>query len=560
MNFQFNFNPTRAGRAGGLAGKIFTTFFFLVFVGMGSLFLALIAKSAMKSVATYSWKATPCEILASKIAETRGNTPYKLSVKFRYHFVGHDYESTQQRLEGNQAFSDYEKAELLAQKYRANRQVTCYVNPTRPEQAILQRGSLMAIPFAIIPLIFICVGLGGIFFTWRSNDAKAILRRSKWSPQSGSKLVPSIAFAVFFLIGFAILYFAFLPALTKSLQSRNWPETPCTVISSHIRSYSGSKNGTTYSVDILYAYRVGGRDYRSNRSDFFNTSSSGYQGKAAIVRAHPPGSKMVCYVNPNDPSDAVLRRGLGWGMLFGLIPLVFMCIGGVGIWSTLRGQKQKTTAVANHDLSANREAGPLTLKPQWSPLAKFGVAILVALFWNGIVSVFVTEAAKSWLRGQPDIFLTVFMIPFVLIGLGAIGYVGYSVLALWNPRIRLTLTPGALTLGETAEVAWEIGGSVSRIEQLRIYIEGREEATYQNGKNTSTAKNIFANHEVAKIVTRPEMRAGSAHFTIPADTIHSFNARNNKIVWEICVCGEIPHWPDMKEDFPVTVQPLRKNA
>jgi hypothetical protein len=35
--------------------------------------------------------------------------------------------------------------------------------------------------------------------------------------------------------------------------------------------------------------------------------------------------------------------------------------------------------------------------------------------------------------------------------------------------------------------------------------------------------------------------------------MHSFAAKNNKIVWTLHVRGEIPRWPDVDDEFPFTV-------
>ncbi len=60
--------------------------------------------------------------------------------------------------------------------------------------------------------------------------------------------------------------------------------------------------------------------------------------------------------------------------------------------------------------------------------------ILIAAFWNGIVSVFLWQIVLSFRRGDPEWFLCLFMTPFVLVGLGLMAGVVYFLLALANPR------------------------------------------------------------------------------------------------------------------------------
>jgi hypothetical protein len=92
-------------------------------------------------------------------------------------------------------------------------------------------------------------------------------------------------------------------------------------------------------VDILFAYQAQGREFRSNRYNFLGGSSSGRRGKAAIVQRFRAGTKGVCFVNPQDPFEAVLDRGFTGGMWFGLIPGVFFVIGLAGIVSAVRRRR-----------------------------------------------------------------------------------------------------------------------------------------------------------------------------------------------------------------------------
>jgi hypothetical protein len=193
-----------------------------------------------------------------------------------------------------------------------------------------------------------------------------------------------------------------------------------------------------------------------------------------------------------------------------------------------------------------------------SPLGKLLATVFIALFWNGIVSVFVAQVVKGWRSGSPDWFLTVFMIPFVLIGLGLACGTIYYLLALFNPRPRLTLTPGAVPLGGTVRIEWEITGRTDVLQNLRVRLIGSEEATYRRGTSTSTDRSVFANLELADISSRMEMSSGTVTATIPGHLMHTFASSNNKILWSIHIHGSIGMWPDLKEEFPVTVLPANR--
>ena len=52
------------------------------------------------------------------------------------------------------------------------------------------------------------------------------------------------------------------------------------------------------------------------------------------------------------------------------------------------------------------------------------------------------------------------------------------------------------------------------------------------------------------------MAAGRTRVEVPAGSAPTFEAPNNKILWSVKIHAEIPHWPDVIEEFPLTVLPL----
>jgi hypothetical protein len=195
--------------------------------------------------------------------------------------------------------------------------------------------------------------------------------------------------------------------------------------------------------------------------------------------------------------------------------------------------------------------GSLMLRPAMSPIGKALAGILVALFWNGIVSVFVFQFFSGWQRGRPEWFLGVFMIPFVLIGLGLVAWCGMMLLALANPRPRLTIEPGTPCPGGTLRLQYGFTGAVQRMERVIIELVGRESATYRRGTDTRTDKSVFSRIPLLETTDRSEMRAGETEVLLPTDVPPGFRGRNNKIEWCVRVRGEIARWPDVNDEFPV---------
>ena len=136
----------------------------------------------------------------------------------------------------------------------------------------------------------------------------------------------------------------------------------------------------------------------------------------------------------------------------------------------------------------------------------------------------------------------------------------YFLLAMSNPRASLTLTPGGLALGTTAKLEWTLSGSTDRISRLEIWLEGREAATYRVGTNTRTDHNTFERIAILDTESHADMRMGEAEVPVPEFSVHSFDAPNNKIQWYLKVKGDIKKWPDVSNEFAVSVLPAGENG
>jgi hypothetical protein len=248
--------------------------------------------------------------------------------------------------------------------------------------------------------------------------------------------------------------------------------------------------------------------------------------------------------------------------LIALFPLIFVTVGVGGIVWALRAGKRAAQATVSAAASpfgvpppAPEDSAPRELRPVMTPLGKFLGITFVALFWNGLVSVFVVMAFKKWQEGQPDGCMTLFLVPFVLIGLALIYATFRQLLVLFNPRVHLTLAPGVLMVGGMAYLQWRLTGRGGGVTRLRIVLEGREEARYRRGTNTYTDRNVFVSVPVVDTSNGFEIPAGNARVDVPAGTLPSFEAEHNKIIWQLKVCCEIPNWPDSEDEYKVLVRP-----
>ena len=113
----------------------------------------------------------------------------------------------------------------------------------------------------------------------------------------------------------------------------------------------------------------------------------------------------------------------------------------------------------------------------------------------------------------------------------------------------------ALALGESTELRWSLTGRSGRVHRLVLRLEGREEATYRRGTSTYTDKNTFFSKDFVDTADAAQVRDGRCDLAVPPNTMHSFSAPNNKVVWVLIVHGHIRNWPDVKDEYVLTVTP-----
>ena len=91
-----------------------------------------------------------------------------------------------------------------------------------------------------------------------------------------------------------MLYFFFVIPLRRVRRARSWRKTPCVILSSSV-----SEDATDF--------------------------TAGHRGKKRVANRLGPGTTTFCYVNPDDPDDAVIERGVTWDMVvWGALAIVFL--------------------------------------------------------------------------------------------------------------------------------------------------------------------------------------------------------------------------------------------
>jgi hypothetical protein len=393
---------------------------------------------------------------------------------------------------------------------------------------------------------------------------------------------------VFGGVGLVAAYAGSGRPLFRVYSAQHWQPAQCEIVSSQVTS-----TGQTSRVDIKYRYTWNDRIYNGAHYDFVTGSDNiNDEAKAEVVGSHHPGQVVACFIDPDDPTQSVIDRefkwkyliGLGFGVPFALVPVLFI---GLFLFARRKMKRAQATIVpggttpvtdgsmsfsgmsvrsgsgtasasfpAGSLISASSPppSGPLVLKPESSRFGRLLGMIALCLFWNGLVGLF-TFLELTGRVGNAGWFLTLFLIPFQLIGLTLLWAVIRSALTLLNPKPTLTLSDGSVPVGGSMTLQWQMNGATGRLRNLKITLSGREEAHYRRGTSSYTDQNTFYEVQILETSESSRIERGMITVTIPRNTMHSFKASDNRIIWSLKVTGDIGFWPDVDETFDILVRP-----
>lgn len=370
-----------------------------------------------------------------------------------------------------------------------------------------------------------------------------------------AKIVGTLFLSIFLIAGLAMVYPLSIRPIVETIHAHSWVKTPCHIMSASVVTHDDS-DGDTYSIAMTYRYRYNDTVYTSDIYDPVSMSSSGYASKKRKVQRYLQAGDTICYVNPQNPSEAVIIRGFRPVLLFTLFPIPFILVGFFGIKATLftkakpRRRSSFTSELRNENAVCADEY--CELKPTKNRFYGFIALLFATLFWNGIISVFIVALVQE---ETPEIFPILFLIPFVLIGLALFVGMVHKGLSLMNPVPVIQFDHYPLRLGEIASCTVRMEGAYSRISRMKITCTGKESATYRRGTDTYTDTSLFFHEVVAETTSRNDIREQYIELPIPASAMHSFSGSSNKIIWELEILCDISLWPNSTDVFELTVVP-----
>ncbi|MEJ6644770.1 MAG: DUF3592 domain-containing protein [Akkermansiaceae bacterium] len=263
-----------------------------------------------------------------------------------------------------------------------------------------------------------------------------------------------------FLLGGMLAASQWIFAFGDLFRMQGWEEADGLVTSSEFATSSSSESSNSGKVLIRYDYGFRGQRYSGDRYDIGSTNTNmGVKRMKEVIRAHPPGTPLIVWVNPKEPGDAIITRKLApqiWIMIPFSTPFLLVGILGTGYglsggWFYRRSQKLKSELAPNAPPKISKTLEQEFQNPNQKLLftamegSYTGIALLaVSVFWNGIVTVFLIAMTQKLMNGEKQgAYLALFLIPFVIVG-GVLVVMTYRSFLGPKPPSWLILAEGVL--------------------------------------------------------------------------------------------------------------------
>lgn len=371
-----------------------------------------------------------------------------------------------------------------------------------------------------------------------------------------------------FALLFALPFFAIGVFMTWSVGSNlidasrmgGWEPVPATLQRAGVESHRGD-DSNTYEAYASYTYHYGGRQYTAQRvaiaggADNIGSFQTNLGNR--LAQSMSRGDSVTAYVDPAEPSRAVIDRSIRWGLI-GFKSIFLFVFGGVGlgiIIFVLRAPKEKDPAAIKY------VDKPWLVNDDWqSPQMKSGskstmyTAWGFTVFWNLISAPlpFLIYEEVTSKNNLPALLGLLFPV------------IGFF-LVIW--AIRRTLEwkrfgPAPVTLDPfPGSIGGHVGGTIDlnlpfdsgyhfslTLTSLRSYISG-------SGKNRSRKEDPrWQDTQVAHAASAAHGSRLSFRFDVPADLAESDADRSTGSynLWRLNLKADIPGI-DIDRDYDIPV-------
>lgn len=352
--------------------------------------------------------------------------------------------------------------------------------------------------------------------------------------------------------------------LTTWVRAQSWQEVPTRILSAELDVNYGD-DSTTYRVRAMYEYTYQGRTLTSDRvASGLGSDNIGsfHQDKYAELRAYlDSGRPFRCFVNPENPSEALLYRELRWGMLaFETVFALIFCIVGYGLMiAAVYGGRLVKEA---DELKERHTDEPWLWEKDWvdgrvtaGSRGKMIGSILFATVWNLISAPMIFVVPREFADGN---HIALIGLLFPLVGAGLAAYAVYATLQ-WrkfgNSEFEMFSNPGVLGGYLEGRIHTNIRSRSG--DGFRLMLSCTQTETTGSGDNRSTREKALWQDTVEvpvnELMSGPRGASVPVRFAIPYDAgPESDPDASDPIKWRLEVAAELPG-VDFSTQFTVPV-------
>lgn len=345
----------------------------------------------------------------------------------------------------------------------------------------------------------------------------------------------TLLFCALFALSFGGVGIGFgLWPLSRTLHAawsvQSWEAVPAQVLSSELEVLRDS-DGTTHRARVRYRYSIDGQFFESERigldersmADNFDDWHANWHRRLTVARAN--GQPVLAWVNPSQPSQALLDPDIRWSWLLFHLPFAFVFTGvGLGAtWvfaRTIRTSRQPVNALAMQ-VRNSASQGQAAL---W----------IFALFWSGIAF---PVAGVFWLGGSPW-WVKAFLSIFVLVGIGLLWLAGRQSLLAWRfagsaPQWH----PSPPMAGQGLTVTLDLPARAIGQPDVQPLVKRLRLAHYRVDDSGSGASERLVEHFDATASVLPDPQGGErwvARFDVPQDApSHGGRRSGERVDWRL---------------------------
>jgi hypothetical protein len=350
---------------------------------------------------------------------------------------------------------------------------------------------------------------------------------------------------IFFSVGLGFLVLGMVPTVFDAMRMRQWEPVQAQVLEAWLTSSRSDGGNATSRAHARYRYEVAGRAYVGERVAVSNVADNlgdyWYQLGWQLKSAQQQGKAVTAWVNPSDPTEAVLDRDLRWPLLgfWGIFLVVFGGVGG-GLLAWAR-HSWREAAKPEHPLAASQ---PWMAYPGWTgpSIASnmraerwvfTGMGLVFLVFGSSVSALALPQAVN----GRPIVWV---VLVFPLVGL----VMCWHALQRWRQHRRygtaaLVLTPHPAPLGGRVVMHLDLPVQASPKARVVMALSCLERSTNGSGEDRRTSESLqWENEGVARTLPTTSGTRIQWHADVPGHLPASVPPGEDGTVWRVSITGQ----------------------